>query len=155
MISNSSPLILLAKIGQLELLKKLFGYVTITDDVKAEVLIENKPGSANISAAIGEGWIKVANPKRMVELGLGKGENSVISLAKQKKDGVILDDATAIRAAKALGVNFLRTTTLVIMAVEKKFVSKKQAVSIINELIGTGYYVRPKYISAILTKLSE
>ncbi|MBI2550371.1 hypothetical protein HYV83_04290 [Candidatus Woesearchaeota archaeon] len=155
MIANSTPLICLAKIGQLRLLKALFGSVTITEAVKEEVLVEGKPGYSSISGAISEGWVMVANPKQVVELGLGKGENSSLSFAKEANDKLLIDDATAIRAARALGVDFLRTTTLVIMAVKRKFVSKKQAVSVINELIGAGYYISPRYVSAILTKLSE
>ena len=44
MISNSTPLILLSKINQLTILKKVFNKITIPEGVKDEVLIENKRG---------------------------------------------------------------------------------------------------------------
>lgn len=155
MISNSTPLILLSKINKLELLKKLFGHVIVTDAVKEEVLIENKPGYFLINQAINSGWIKIENPKRDAELGLGKGENSAINLAKEKKDKLIIDDAFAIKAVKGLNIEFIRTTTVVFLAVEKAAINKKEAVSIINNLIENGYYLAPKYYADIFGRLSS
>jgi len=154
MISNSTPLILLAKIARLEMLKKLFGYIIITNDVKEEVLIEDKSGYFQINEAIKNGWIKIENPKRNVELGLGKGENSAINLAKEKNDKLIIDDAFAVKAAKGLNIEFIRTTTVVFIAVEKGIINKKEAVSIINNLIENEYYIAPKYYAEILSRIS-
>ena len=154
MISNSTPLILLAKIARLEMLKKLFGYIIITNDVKEEVLIEDKSGYFQINEAIKNGWIKIENPKRNVELGLGKGENSAINLAKEKNDKLIIDDALAVKAAKGLNIEFIRTTTVVFIAVEKGIINKKEAVSIINNLIENEYYIAPKYYAEILSRIS-
>ena len=155
MISNSTPLILLSKINRLELLKRLFDHVTITDAVKEEVLIENKPGYFLINQAIKSGWIKIENPKKDAELGLGKGENSAINLAKEKNDKLIIDDAFAIKAVKGLNLEFIRTTTVVFIAVEKAIINKKEAVSIVNNLIKNGYYIAPKYYAEIFGRLSS
>ncbi|MBI2664387.1 hypothetical protein HYX10_03525 [Candidatus Woesearchaeota archaeon] len=154
MIANSTPLICLAKIGRLRLLKALFGSVTVTEVVKDEVLVEGKPGHSSISDAINEGWIMVANPKQIVELGLGKGENSSLSLAKESNDDLLIDDAAAIRAAKALGINFLRTTSVLIRAVGRKIITKKEAVTLISQLVKAGYYISPRYLTEILAKLT-
>lgn len=154
MITNSTPVICLAKISKLWLLKTLFGSVTITEAVKEEVLVEGKPGYSSINDALSEGWIRVANPKQMVELGLGKGENSSLNLAKESDDKLLIDDASAIRAAKALGIDFLRTTSVIVMAVEKKIMTKKQAAALIGQLVKAGYYISPRYLTEILTKLT-
>ncbi len=155
MISNSTPLILLSKINKLDLLKRLFGHIIITDAVKEEVLIEDKPGYSLISQAIKSGWIKIENPKKDGELGLGRGENSAINLAKEKKDKLIIDDAFGIKAVKGLNLEFIRTTTVVFIAVEKSIINKKEAVSIINNLIENGYYISPKYYAEIFGRLSS
>ena len=136
------------------MLKKLFGYIIITNDVKEEVLIEDKSGYFQINEAIKNGWIKIENPKRNVELGLGKGENSAINLAKEKNDKLIIDDAFAVKAAKGLNIEFIRTTTVVFIAVEKGIINKKEAVSIINNLIENEYYIAPKYYAEILSRIS-
>ena len=154
MIANSTPLICLVKIGQLQLLKILFGSVTITEAVKEEVLVEGKPGYFSISDALSEGWVKVANPKQVVELGLGKGENSSLSFAKESNDELLIDDASAIRAAKAFGIDSLRTTSVLIMAVGRRIITKKQAVAVIGQLVKAGYYISPRYLTEILAKLT-
>ena len=154
MICNSTPIICLAKIGGLELLRRLFTIVTIPEAVKEELLVEGKVGQTVIAEAIKAGWLRIANPKKNIELGLGKGENSAINLVKETGDKLIIDDALAIKAAKTLNLEVTRTTTVVFMAVEKKIISKKQAISIVDKLISGGYYISPKYITAILTRLN-
>ena len=155
MICNATPLICLAKINQLELLKKLFGYIIIPQSVKEEVLIEDKPGYFIINDAIKKSWIKVDEPKEEINLGLGKGETSAINLAKERKDKLIIDDAAAIKSAKIFNIHIIRSTTVIFMAVEKKIINKKQAISLINKLLEIGYYISPRYYSAILTRLSS
>lgn len=154
MIANSTPLICLAKIGHLRLLKTTFGSITITETVKEEILVAGKPGYSSINDAISEGWIRVTNPKQMVELGLGKGENSSLNLAKESDDNLLIDDASAIRAAKALGIDFLRTTSVIVMAVGRKIITKKQAAALIGQLVKAGYYISPRYLTEIFTRLT-
>lgn len=155
MISNSSPLIFLSKINQLYLLKKLFGHLLIPISVKDEIILENKPDSIIISEAIQGGWIKVVDVKEKIPLGIKGGESSAINLAIERKDRLIVDDALAIKIAKSFGVETMRTTTIIFMAVKKKFITKKQAISLIDMLIESGYYISPNYYSAILKGLSS
>jgi len=154
MISNATPLICLAKINKLVLLKKLFRSIIIPESVKDEILIDDKPGYFAINEAIKEKWIKIVNPKNDPDLGLGKGENSAINLAKERKDKLIIDDAFAIKVAKAFNIDVIRTTTIIFKAIEKDIISKKQAISLINKLIEIGYYISPRYYSIILEKVS-
>lgn len=143
MICNSTPLICLAKLDKLEFLKKLFKIVIIPKEVKEEVIIEGKPGYLVLLDALKKEWIKVKNPKEKKDFGLGKGENSAISLAIEKKDSLILDDATAIKVAKAFNVEYVRTTSVILMALKKRIIKKKEAINLIQELIKEGYYISP------------
>ena len=124
MISNATALICLSKINKLELLRKVHSAIIIPSAVKAEVLIEGKEGYASINNAIKNGWIRVIEPKKNINLGLGKGETQAISLAMERRDSIILDDAVAIKAAKALDISVLRTTTVVFTALKKKIITK-------------------------------
>lgn len=153
MISNASPLIFLSKINQISLLKKLFYSILITKEVKDEIFVESKPGTIDIANAIKQGWIKVVAVKNE-PIGIKGGESSVINLARERKDKLIIDDSIAIKVAKAFDIETIRTPTVIFMAVEKNIVSKKQAITFINKLIDIGYYISPRYYSAILTKLS-
>ena len=155
MISNATPLICLSKINQLEILKKLFTFITVPESVKNEILVEDKPGYFIISKALEEGWIKVINPKEDVNLGLGKGENSAINLARERKDKLIIDDAFAIKVAQAFNIEIIRTTTIIFMAIKKNIITKKQAISFINKLVDIGYYISPNYYSVLLSELSS
>lgn len=155
MICNSTPLILLSKINQLEILKDIFGFVLIPESVKDEVLIEDKPGFIIIKKAIENNWIKIINPKKKLDLNLGNGEIDAISLAKEKKDTLIIDDSYAIKAARIYNVDTIRTTTVIFTALKKKIINKKQAIELINKLIENDYYIKPTEYSIILNKLNE
>ena len=155
MISNASPLIFLSKINQISLLKKLFTSILISKEVKDEIFVESKPETIDIANAIKQGWIKVVEVKDNIPIGIEGGESSVINLAKERKDKLIIDDSIAIKVAKAFDIETIRTTTIIFMAVEKDIINKKQAISLINKLIDIGYYISPTYYSAILTKLSS
>jgi len=154
MISNSSPIIFLAKINSLNTLKNLFNKIIIPTEVKEEVLIEGKIDSRIIFQAIEDGWIKIDSPKNNLDLKLGKGENAAINLAKEKNDYLIIDDAKGIKAANAFNIKTLRTTTVILMALKKKLLNKKEAVDLINKLIDAGYYISPQYYSILITKLT-
>jgi uncharacterized protein len=98
-ISNSSPLISLAKIETFNLLNQLYGNLTISGEVYAEVVASGAqlPGSAETSGA---SWIQVRQVSRPVDVtsaqrrfGLGLGELSTLILAKEAgADLIILDD---------------------------------------------------------------
>ena len=155
MISNASPLIFLSKINQISLLKKLFTSILISKEVKDEIFVESKPETIDIANAIKQGWIKVVEVKDNIPIGIEGGESSVINLARERKDKLVIDDSIAIKVAKAFDIETIRTTTIIFMAVEKNIINKKQAISLINKLIDIGYYISPTYYSAILTKLSS
>ncbi|MBI2660609.1 hypothetical protein HYX07_05595 [Candidatus Woesearchaeota archaeon] len=153
MISNATALICLSKINKLDLLKKTYSPIIIPSSVKAEVLVEGKEGYSSICNAIKGGWIKVIDPKRGIDLGLGAGENQAISLAIEKNDGIILDDAFAIKAAKAFNVPIVRTTTVIFTALRKKVINKAQALETLNKLIDEGYYISTRDYAALMSKL--
>lgn len=155
MISNATPIICLAKINQLELLKKCFGSIMIPNHVKDEVLLKNKPGYFAIKESLENKWFKITALSENPNLGLGKGENAAINLARQRKDKLIIDDGFAIKVARTFDIPVLRTTTVIFTALQKKIISRKEAVELINDLIDIGYYISPKYYSLILTTLLE
>lgn len=59
-VSNTSPILNLAIIGQLELIRQQFGQVQIPLAVLSELkVLEDRPGSKEILAAVEMGWIEV------------------------------------------------------------------------------------------------
>ena len=110
-VSDSSPLITLARIGCLDLLPRLYGSVCIPAEVYQEVVIDGAglPGAAEVSRSE---WIEVKSVQNavhlaaaVVELGLGRGELSAVVLAKELSAGLVLmDEWKARRYAHAQGL---------------------------------------------------
>ncbi|MBI2657050.1 hypothetical protein HYX03_04885 [Candidatus Woesearchaeota archaeon] len=143
----------MSKINKLELLKKVYSVVITPSAVQSEVLRKGKEGYSNIYDATKNGWIKVIDPKKSINLGLGAGESQAISLAIERKDSILLDDAFAIKAAKSFNISVARTTTVIFIALQNKIINKSQALSILNQLIENGYYISTKDYAILMSKL--
>ena len=88
-VADSSPLVILAKLGCLDFLNRVFPRVYISNEVHYEVVIAGAglPGASEVSKAE---WIEVKsiqNPAGLLsaqrKYGLGPGEMSAIFLAKE------------------------------------------------------------------------
>lgn len=155
-VSNSTPLIYLAKTGKIELLKTVFEQVYIPEEVKIEVVDKGKSlGKADayvVEKAIGEGWIKVlaADPTEM-PIKLNKGEEAALSLAKQLKiDQILVDEISARSAAKLLGLTPRGTLFILLTALKKKRIELDEFLEILDELIDKGFRLKEEvYVEAI------
>jgi RimJ/RimL family protein N-acetyltransferase/predicted nucleic acid-binding protein len=111
-VSDSSPLITLSRVHQLELLREFYGRVSIPREVYEEVTVAGAglPGAEEVRRAA---WIQVqANPLeapaklRAACSGLGLGERSAILLARAlSADVILIDKARARRIAKGAGLD--------------------------------------------------
>src|ERR1044071_6231548 len=103
-VADSTCLIGLSKIGQLDLLRNLFGTVLIPRAVFNEVVLRGsgRPGAAEVGAA---DWIETRDAVdrlavNTLSLQLGPGESEAIVLAsEQAVDFIILDDWQARQVA--------------------------------------------------------
>jgi len=155
MICNSSPLICLSRINQLEILKKLFKNIIITEKVRDEILISEKPGYELLKKNIQEGWIKIMNPQTEINLNIDPGENSVINLAKEINHDLIIDDERAIKVARSLNIRVFRTTSIIIKTLNKKLINKEEAKLFLGEIIENGYYISPYYYSKLIQAIED
>jgi uncharacterized protein len=118
-VSNSSPLIILARLGCFPLLNRLFSRLIISSEVYKEVVVAGKglPGAREVASAA---WIERgqlrdsgALAKVLNQHSLGAGEVSTILLAKESRaDAVLLDDHQARQLAKREGLTVLGTVGL-------------------------------------------
>lgn len=119
-VADSSPLIGLATAGVLELLRELFGTVTITRLVKDEIAGgQGRPGAQELDGAMREGWIRVAPapPETWAAAGLDFGEASTIALAAQHEGALVLmDDALGRAQAAARGIELLDVAGILLAA---------------------------------------
>ena len=109
-ISDTSCFILLTKIGELDLLEKVYGSIITTPEV-AEELNQDLPY-----------WVEVRQAKdsrfqQFLETQLGKGESAAIALAIETPGSrLILDDKKARDAAEKLGLLYTGTLGVLIKA---------------------------------------
>lgn len=111
-ISDSSTLIHLERIGRLELLKSFYARIIITPAVWREVVEQGKgrAGAAQIANARDTGWIEIIFPQkdsllRLLTRDLGDGEAEVITAAVERHaDLVLLDEWEARRIADLCGL---------------------------------------------------
>jgi len=118
-VADSSPLVILTKLGYFDLLNQLFPLLYISAEVHDEVVIAGAglPGASEVSKAE---WIEVKvlqNPTGLYsaqrKYGLGPGEMSTILLAKELgANPVLLDDYRARKLAKAEGLEILGSVGL-------------------------------------------
>ena len=113
-ISNASPLILLAKIGHFDLLHRLFNEIVVAPEVWDEVVVRGagRPGAAEMQQA---SWIRIAllsNPALLAvwqaQHHLGLGELATILLAIDlSADVTLIDERRARLLAQAQSVPVL------------------------------------------------
>jgi predicted nucleic acid-binding protein len=111
-VSNSSPLIALARIGRLSLLALLFERIQIPIEVQHEVTVAGRglPGAEEVRKA---NWIELATAQPLTDpslaqacQSLGSGERGAILLAKSVSANlVLLDESKARRVAQAAGLS--------------------------------------------------
>ena len=116
-ISDTSCLIILTKIGALDLLYQLYKKVTITQDIQLEYG-DKLPD-----------WIKIQRVKdqyrqQLLEMHIDRGEASAIALAMETaKSIVILDDYKARKVAELLGISVTGTVGVIIKAKNSGIIS--------------------------------
>jgi predicted nucleic acid-binding protein len=110
-VSNTSPILNLALIGRLGLLRQQFQQVLIPDAVHEELRLDDPhPGNEAIRQALAAGWLRVGtlqneHLKRVLEADLDTGEAAAIALAAELgAEWALLDEREGRLAAKRLGL---------------------------------------------------
>ena len=148
---NASPLIVLGKIGQLDLFNMLAEEVVVPNEVAEEI----KAGPENDMArlAIETGKFLIASPSKpiaeLIAWDMGAGETSVISFALNNSGWVaILDDAAARKCASSFGISVKGSLAIVILAKKRKLIpSAKQ---LLREMQSAGLHLDEKIIQQVL-----
>jgi predicted nucleic acid-binding protein len=158
-VADTGPIVGLAKIGRISLLKKLAIEVLITPIVQKELFGKIGPESDQIDQALSD-FVQV------VELGslelnldepltnLGEGEKQSIILASTLKSEVLLliDDRAGRQAANSLNIPKIGLVGILLLAKKSGLIDN--VVSLIHELRAAGYWLSDEVI-AIARKLAE
>ncbi len=121
MVSDTSPLSAMAKMGWLPWLKERWGKVLVPDEVWRELSEMGDPDAlAALSAARSEGWLEVRSGRtvsRAEFIGLHAGEVEALALAIALRAAwVIVDDGDARRVALTLGLRIIGVLGMIVWA---------------------------------------
>lgn len=108
-VSNTSPLLNLAIIDRLSLVRSQFGRVLVPSSVVEEFRLgEGRPGSSALRESLREGWITETGVSdsalaRTLRHDLDRGEAEAIALATEKEaNRILLDEREGRRRARRL-----------------------------------------------------
>jgi predicted nucleic acid-binding protein len=148
-VSDSSPLIALAAIDSLDLLRALYGSINIPDEVFNEVVVR---GRYPATAIANTPWIirrtvkDVQQVAQFRDAGLDHGESEAITLALELPASLLLvDELAARKIARQLG---LAITVVVGVLIDAKDAGLIVAIKpLLGKLVAAGFYCSPRLIA--------
>lgn len=169
-IADAGPLIGLARIQQLNLLRDLFGEVWITPVVAGELGLDVEPsvsspaaGREELLAGLSEGWLRVqpeegARSYLPLNPGVDPGEASAIALALTLQSGgaavlLIIDDRCGRAEARQQQLRFIGTGAVLALAKEQGLIPACEP--LLKALCTEGYYLSRSVIDAVLHMAGE
>ena len=156
-VTDSSPVILLAKINQSDLLPRLADELTVPEAVAREIIAgeEDDPARNWIQSA-GQEFIQPVDSvsPAVTAWNLGHGESAVLSWGN-KREGwtALLDDGAARRAARALGVRVSGTLGVVLAAKREGEIVRIKP--LLEELVSAGLRVSDSVLEEALQQAGE
>ncbi|NUM35901.1 MAG: DUF3368 domain-containing protein [Candidatus Brocadiae bacterium] len=157
-VINSSPLISLSLLGQLELLPKIYDEIIIPKAVYHEVFVKGKGKTGSkIIHTLNNFVILEASNKMLLDsimLELDEGEAEVIALAREKGiQNVIIDEFAGRQYASLLGLNV--TGTLGILIIGKKLGFLPNIKYLMDIMLKYKRYISPELYLSVLKKAGE
>ncbi len=157
-ISDATPLIAFAKINHLALLRELFDILYIPQAVYTEVAVSapTRPGATIIRHA---DWIQVRVPvdKRKIaylRADLDPGEAEALVLAEElAADWVLIDEIKARLAAESLGIKYIGTVGLLLLAKQRGYIVAIKPV--MDMLRSRKFYLSDRVYRSVLQQAGE
>lgn len=148
LIVDTGPVIALAKIKQLQLLKDLSDYVFIAEAVYKELMAKTGSEVKEIDVALKQ-YITVVTDtqnhatkdmdRNLRHLGPGEKESILISYLHQDDSILVLDDKVARQAARKLSITFTGTVGIIIQAKNEGLIDS--ATEALIEMRNHGYWL--------------
>jgi predicted nucleic acid-binding protein len=156
-VVNTTPIIALSLVGELDLLRSLYDQVVVPSAVEAEVLAGGRGGigSSELREA---SWLRVVSlqdPRRAELLvDLDRGEAEVLALAQElHADLVIIDERLARLHAKRLGLTL--TGSLGVLLRAKQLGHVKAVAPLIRRLRQGGIHLSDMVVAQVLALADE
>lgn len=156
-VVNTTPIIALSLIGELDLLRRLYGQVLAPPSVEAEVRAGGR-GRSGRSELQEASWLRIVSlqdPRRADLLAdLDRGEAEVIALAQElNADLVVIDERLARLHAKRLGLTL--TGTLGVLLKAKQLGHVQAVAPLIDRLRQGGIHLSDVVVAEVLALADE
>ena len=158
-ISDTSPISNLLQIGQLDLLRQLFGTILIPPTVDAEVR-KLELFSIEITAYTSAGWIEIVSPKatekvQALTATLDRGESEAIVIAlEQNASYLLIDERLGTKTAIAEGLQTLGLIGVLIKAKESGMLNALKPILLELETIA-GFWIGEKLKRKVFEDVGE
>lgn len=143
-VSNSGPLIALARIEKTRLLSRLYGDIIIPSAVQKELVKPDTKRAGTETFANAE-WLHVESVSEQMAVGLLRenldvGESEAIVLAlEHEADLLLMDEAPGRRVADARGLTLSGTLGTLLLAKEEDLID--EVTPVLNRLSSTGFRI--------------
>lgn len=156
-VSNAGPIIALARIGKLDLLKQ-FKQIYIAQEVYKEVVVkgEGKPGSDEVENS---DWFIIKEVKNTlavesltIELEKGEAETIIVAL-ELNADLVLMDESIGRDIAKSRGLKVIGTVGILAGAYEKGII--KDLKMVLDDLRSKKVWISEKVYKRVLSGIKR
>ena len=159
-VSDTTPLISLMKIGRLGLVEQLFGEIQIPDAVYTE-LITNTQFLEEAQQIQNSSFIKrvAIEDNKSVDLlrratGLDRGESEAIILSDIcHADLLLMDEVKGRQVAKQMGLHLMGTVGMLRVAYEEKLFSYEDIIECIEVLRASGRHISDRLFKQLLESI--
>lgn len=160
-VSDAGPLIHLAQINKLHLLKMLYNLV-ITPRVKREAYdmgVKHGHADATIGKAIEDGWIKVeklqkqlisSSKKLASKEKISQADAETLLLAKEKKAEILVDEKALSNIARLHGLRVWSTWTILLEAISRGYIEVSDIEAAIGQLDEKRHKLKREHVEQIL-----
>jgi predicted nucleic acid-binding protein len=155
-VSDTSPILYLLLIGQIDLLQRLYKTIIIPNVVQAEMQAKGAPAALQNWIANPPDWLEILTPPEADYTHLQRlqpGEQAAIVLAQSlQADLLILDDLDARRTAQNLGLNIIGMLGVLGEAAKRNWISFPE---VLNQLLQeTNFRISPQLAQDLLKQFS-
>jgi predicted nucleic acid-binding protein len=156
-IVDTSPLVFLARVDLLEILREGSAEVLVPEPV-VEELYGHGPDDPTVLAIRRATWLTItaapAVPPEVAAWDLGPGESGVLTLALAEPGTLaVIDDLEARRCARSLSIPLIGTLGLVLLA--KQIGRIPAARPVVERLLGSGMYLSSLVVDGALARVGE
>lgn len=157
-LSDASPLIVLARVGGLPWLRALFGDIAIPEQVRSEILDAGAwPGQDDLGEAIAAGWLAVRrdDPGEPALPELDEDEAACIRLARMHGGPalILMDECAGRAVATEYGIRVAGTAAIIGQARQRGLIPSARAV--FEELLPSDFRLSREVIRAVLVRVGE